>query len=219
MAKVLVIHHDASVRAILESLARQSHHVECAKDLKSGIRQMVRSKPDVILVGHDASKKEGFRLLRYMKINVLSTPVVVVVSRGAGVLQPALVKLGAKAFVEYPLDHSRLEEALASALKAAEAARGGPPPISEEELQGNLSVLERQLNQRMKCFAGRNQVFIHSLLMGTRTTRPRIALRCPLRADYGLNQDVYYEFIREVCCGEPGQCAAAQQFRAARETA
>jgi len=87
------------------------------------------------------------------------------------------------------------------------------PPLTREELASNLSDLERQLNREMKCTAGRNQVYIRSLLMAGATTRPRIALKCPLRRDIHLPPDVFYEHIRNVCCGDFEQCEAWQAFK------
>lgn len=96
-------------------------------------------------------------------------------------------------------------------LRKADEAFG--PPLAPEEMSTNLSLLERQLNRQMKCTAGRNQVYIRSILTGRSTTRPRIALKCPLRRDLGESPEVFYETIRDVCCGDPEQCAAWQAFR------
>jgi len=87
------------------------------------------------------------------------------------------------------------------------------PALTPEELTGNLSLLERQLNRDMKCTAGKNQVYIRSLLTGQSTTRPRIALKCPLRRDIGLSPDVFYEHVRDVCCSDPDQCEAWRAFK------
>ncbi len=87
------------------------------------------------------------------------------------------------------------------------------PDLTPEELTGNLSLLERHLNRTMKCTAGRNQVYIRSLLTGQSTTRPRIALKCPLRRDIGETPEVYFEHIRDVCCSDPEQCPAWQAFK------
>ena len=87
------------------------------------------------------------------------------------------------------------------------------PLLLPEELTGNLSLLERQLNRDMQCTAGRNQVYIRSLLTGQSTTRPRIALKCPLRRDIGLTPEVFLEHIRAVCCSDPEQCEAWRAFK------
>ena len=78
-------------------------------------------------------------------------------------------------------------------------------------------MLERHLNERMKCFAGRNKVYLQALVLTAGTTPPRIALKCRLRADYGLNPDLYYEFIRDACCTDPSRCEAVQRFMAERD--
>jgi hypothetical protein len=82
------------------------------------------------------------------------------------------------------------------------------PPLTSEELTTNLSVLEQRLNSEMSCPAGRNQVYIRSLLTGGSTTRPRIALKCPLRREIGQTAEVFFEHIRDVCCGDHSQCEA-----------
>ncbi|MFH1746992.1 MAG: hypothetical protein ABIG44_08100 [Planctomycetota bacterium] len=87
------------------------------------------------------------------------------------------------------------------------------PPLTPEELTGNLSQFEHRLNREMRCPAGRNQVYVRSLLTGTSTTRPRIALKCPLRRDIGQTPDVFYEHIRDVCCGDHEQCPAWQAMK------
>jgi hypothetical protein len=82
------------------------------------------------------------------------------------------------------------------------------PPLTPTELTSNLSALERDLNSGMKCPAGKNQVYIRSLLTGQGTTRPRVALKCPLRKDIGLPAEVFFEHIRDVCCCDPDWCEA-----------
>ncbi len=97
-----------------------------------------------------------------------------------------------------------------SPLKTGEAFG---PPLTPEELTTNLSDLERKLNREMKCTAGKNQVYIRSLLTGHSTTRPRIALKCPLRRDIGEPAEVFYEHIRDVCCCDPNTCEAWLAFK------
>jgi len=87
------------------------------------------------------------------------------------------------------------------------------PPLTPDELTGNLSLIERKLNRQMRCPAGRNQVYIRSLLTGQSTTRPRIALKCSLRRDIGERPEVFYEYIRDVCCCDPEYCEAWQQLK------
>ena len=87
------------------------------------------------------------------------------------------------------------------------------PPLTLEEQRANLTELERRLNAEMKCPAGKNQVFIRSLLTGKGTTTPRIALKCHLRKDIRKRPVVFYEHIRDVCCGDYESCPAYQAFK------
>ena len=155
----------------------------------------------------------------WLRARVLDTPVIVLLGRAGAVYKPALQELGAAAVLDYPLDRTRLKSQIAAALESAQQAAAGPPPVTEEELRSNLSLLETSLNRNMRCVAGRSQVFIQSLLAGVMPTRPRICLRCPLRAEYGMPREVYYEYIRDVCCKEPDRCEAFRRFRETRETA
>lgn len=82
------------------------------------------------------------------------------------------------------------------------------PPISEIERHSNLTVLESQLNSTMKCPVGRNQVYIRSLLTGSGTTQPRIAMNCKQREKIGLDPDIYFEQIQNTCCGNHDACPA-----------
>lgn len=219
MNGILLIHHDKAIRFRLKTLLSARYEVASAKNLVAGIKQMAKTRPDVIVVGYDRVKEEGARLLRYLRDNALKIPVVVVFSAGAGNAQPLLMKLGARAFVEYPVDLERLYQALAGAFDAHGDATAPPPPITPEEMTSNLSVLEARLNRAMKCVGGKNLVYIQSMVLGGATSKPRISLKCPWRAEYGLKRDVYYEFIRDVCCGEPTKCEAVRLFNASRESA
>ena len=97
--------------------------------------------------------------------------------------------------------------------KPSRVAEEFGPPITPEELRANLSELEQKLNEQMICVAGKNQVFIRSLLTGTGTTQPRIAMKCHLRRDIGMKPDVFYEHIRDICCTDPEKCRAYRDFK------
>lgn len=87
------------------------------------------------------------------------------------------------------------------------------PPLTPEETTGNLSILERKLNTEMRCPAGKNQVFIRSLILASGPTTPRITLKCQLRRDIGQKPEVFFEHIRDVCCSNPEGCEAYKKFK------
>jgi hypothetical protein len=96
---------------------------------------------------------------------------------------------------------------------ARTTAQAFGPALTEEETTGNLTVLQERLESRMKCPAGKNQVYLRSLLTGRGTTRPRITLKCHLRRDIGLPAEVFYEHIRDVCCADPNRCQAYRELK------
>lgn len=218
MARILLIHHDKGAREILTVLLA-GQQVEAAKDLKCAMHRIIEAPPDVVVAGQD-SQDEGLRLLRWLRETARRCPVILVLGRGGQVYRPAALKLGAAAVLDMPVDRTRLNAQVAAVVAAAGKAASGPPPLSEVELKGNLSILETKLNHQMLCVAGRNQVFIQSTVLGSNTpTRPRICLKCSLRAEYGLPREVYYDHISDICCHEPGKCEAVQRFEATRDIA
>jgi len=215
MARILIIHGDRSARKAFEAAAAPHHEVQSVGDLSKGISAINKQRPRLIIVGLDVHKKDGLELLRAMKRSHVSVPTIVIGMAGSGVMQPAVMKLGASAVLEYPVEPSVLEQAIARALQLDVDARGEQPPITSEEARANLTELEVEFNRRMKCVAGKNQVYIQSVIVGQlRKTRPRISLKCPLRREHGDPPNVYYEYIRDVCCVDPGACPAWQAFRA-----
>jgi hypothetical protein len=109
-----------------------------------------------------------------------------------------------------PVDGSSDRAARAA---AATRIRPEPPPLRPEEHTGSLARLQNDLNREMKCPAGRNQVYIRSLVTMQGTTKPRMALKCSYRRDAGESPDVFLDDIRRLCCGDPQQCAAYRAFR------
>ncbi len=111
------------------------------------------------------------------------------------------------------LSLGRKSAAAKSAAPKAPPPAPEPPPLLPEERNGNLTVLERDLNAAMACPAGRNQVFIRSVVTKHGTTPPRIALKCSLRRDIGQPVDVFLEHVRSVCCADPKECEAYRKFK------
>ena len=215
MARILLFHPDRSGRRVLEELAQGRHKANAVGDVRSALKAMARSRPEVVVLGLTGKRIEALEILRHLQRSSQKIPAIVVAPPDAGTYQPVAMKLGAASFLEVPLEQAAFDEAVSSVTSADWQARGKQPPISEEESRANLTELEARLNRQMKCFAGKNQVFIQSFVLGGgRTSQPRISLKCPLRQQYGDPPNVYYEYIRDVCCANPSACSAYQTFKA-----
>lgn len=217
MPSALLINSDNATLALLEAMFRVNFDVRTATDVNAGCSLMTKSRPDVVLIGHQAKRDEAVRFVTWMRDNGYALPVVVVLGPRTDLIQPKLLKLGVRGFVEYPPDQERVQEAIRTAVRFHKTRKAPPPPVTVEEVKANLSELEKRLNRSMKCFAGVNKVFILSQI-GT-FIRPRICLKCPLRPEFGLPANVYYEYIRDVCCTDPGKCEAYSTFQHTRESA
>jgi DNA-binding NarL/FixJ family response regulator len=217
--RIVLIHHDTPTLRRLAAYLETAHEFVAVDNIMGGVKYVAKIKPEVIVVGHDAGHQDAAKRLIWMRDNRVKAAVVAVYSADAASSQPMLVKLGAKALVPDSVTEPQLQEAIRTAQVVYAAQQAAPPSISEDERNGNLSMMETQLNKQMKCFAGTNQVFLQSRLLGQVTTRPRLMLRCPIRPDYGMPRDVYYEYIRDVCCKNPMLCEAHRRFTTERESA
>ena len=214
MARILIIHSERSVRRHLEAWAAVHHHAHPVSDVGTGLIAAAKRWPDVILAGFDAQRREALEVLRAMRHQKLHIPVIVIGTGGAGAFQAQLMSAGAGALLEYPFEPSALDQAISMLLQRVRDQYGQQPPISEEESAANLTELERDLNRKMVCVAGKNLVYLQSFILGDgQKSKPRIALKCPLRKEYGDPPNVYYEYIRDVCCKDPSVCAAYQKWR------
>lgn len=214
MSALLVVHHDDAARRVLEQLAARHHSVLSAADVNSGLKAIRKYHPAAGIAGIEARQLSALTLLKFLKENHFEVPILLAANADAGQYQQIAMKLGAKAFLEYPLDQTRFDAAVSIALQDRYDAKKTAPPITEFEKKANLSQLENDLNRQMKCFAGKNLVFLQSFLVGMQKTKPRICLKCPLRREFGLTERIYYEYIRDVCIGDPESCAAVRKFQA-----
>jgi DNA-binding response OmpR family regulator len=197
---------------MLRETIRRRYPVVSYKDAQTALDELEAKAPDVIVAGQSVKRGTALPLLRALRERKRTIPVIVIGGPGAERHEPTVLRLGAKAFLEHPLKKRRLIAAVAAAMAVATFEDGEIPLLTEEEKTANLNDLEQKLNREMKCFAGKNQVYLQSFIGSSTRSRPRICLKCALRKEYDLSPDVYYEFVRHVCCGEPKLCEAVQRF-------
>lgn len=215
MARLLVVHPEKGPRRFLEGRAAVHHDVRSADGVSQAARVLPSFRPDVILAGASQGNGAAVDLLRQLRRCGASAPIIIVGTAKSGPALPAGLQLGAVAFMEYPMEQGTFDRGVAQALQRDQkpSITQNVPPISAEESKNNLTELTDRLNRHMVCFAGKGQVYLQSLILGAgRTSTPRVALKCPLRRQFGHHPDVYYEYIRDVCCGDPGVCPAYQEF-------
>jgi len=215
MPKILIIHSNKAAREFIEKLATPHHLVKARDSWTSGMKTIRPYRPDLLIAEVDPRSSAAMDMLRYLRRHHIRTPVILVGPAAAGVLLPTAMHLGASDFIEYPMEQSAFDQAISDVLPSTTDTGSTTPPVSAEEAGANLSELEKRLNHNMVCVAGKNQVYLQSLIQGGgRTSKPRVALKCPLRKQFGFPPDVYYEHIRDICCGDPSICEAFRKFTA-----
>lgn len=213
MAKIIIIHHDDETREALAKAIATHHEVIAAANINAGLKGIRQYRPDLGIGGLEARQLSLLTLLKHLKENEFKIPMLVAASTDAGEYQPAALKLGAKDFFEVPIEPARLLARVAMVIQEYHDKRHHAVPISPAEANGNISEIERTLNRQMRCFAGKNQVFLQSLITGAHKTKPRICLKCPLRKEFGYTERIYHDYIRDVCVGDHEICPAVRKFQ------
>jgi len=216
MAKILVMSTDELELLGFEAGIKTKHDVVTANDVRSALKMVKSEKPDGVVAKMNARGPGAIQILQFIKDYRLNVPVLVVVDPKAASLKPTAVKLLAKDFVSAPV---RREELLAAVDKIVASSDGEekPPPLTSIEERGNLTDLAKRMNQAVKCAIGQNQVYVRSPMFRggiLKQEKTRIALKCKVRPMYGMSQEVYFEHIQKVCCGDcEGLCEALKKYR------
>ena len=158
-------------------------------------------------------------ILMLARVRSLPTwvPVLLVAAPQAEPYVPLMQHLGVRQVLYPPLNDPDFGHALRAALDETppDEATDPPPLTAYEQRTRNLSALAKRLNQRVQCGAGKRRVLVQSFITGhNRKTPPRVALRCPLRTELGLQPYVYCEHIRDVCCAAPQKCVVLRAYQA-----
>jgi len=115
---VLIVDDELAIRETMEQILKyDGYAVLKAGSGAEALALVEKSEPDVILLDIKMPGMDGFEVLEKLKANQVVAPVVVI--SGHGTIETAVdaVKNGAYAYLEKPLDRSRLLMTLANCLK------------------------------------------------------------------------------------------------------
>lgn len=214
MKTLLLVDRDRRTRREIRVLLKARHRVTAVQGISDAFVSIRKHRPDVVLVYSAAKSRLAVALLEGLVYCDERIPVVVLAGPGASNDLAKVRRLGARAALPWPTSYGRLIEAVNSACAAPRPNCETAPTITDVERRSNLTQLEQRLNRGMKCFAGANQVYLRSVILGNGvTTTPRVTIKCPLRAEFGLTPNVYYEYIRDRCCADSEKCSAVRMFR------
>lgn len=140
--RILVVDDEGSVRRTLRSIIEAGgHEVVEADGVRTGLKALTVSPPDVALVDHHLADGDAGDLLRALPHAAPALPVVVLTGDASIELAVATIRGGAHNFLVKPPDSARLLRVLESAAASREAL-GAMDPF------GGESAVIRELAQR-----------------------------------------------------------------------
>lgn len=119
MAKVHLVEDDADIRRLVAAaLARAGHDVETSATAMEGLRQVVATTPDVVILDLGLPDLDGAELLRMLRA-VSDVPVIVATARDDDASTVSLLDSGADDYVVKPYSAENLEARIRAVLRRA----------------------------------------------------------------------------------------------------
>jgi len=120
VARILVIEDDLTFLELLRvHLSGVGHTVEVAEDAAVGLRAIVLSPPDLVLLDLNVPYLHGFELLEALRSDPLTKniPVVIITGRDDEETYNEARRMGADAFLTKPVQREALMKAVDTCLK------------------------------------------------------------------------------------------------------
>jgi DNA-binding response OmpR family regulator len=126
VAAIVVIEDDAHIRRLAaDALAGQGYHVETAGAALEGLKLVVGSKPDLVILDLGLPDLDGAELLRMLRA-VSKVPVIVATAREGDEHVVSALDAGADDYLVKPYSTAQLEARVRAVLRRAEASAGAP---------------------------------------------------------------------------------------------
>lgn len=148
MSRVLVIEdNDDLAFGLRNNLEIEGYSVEVAADGSQGIDAVRQFSPDLVILDLMLPGMDGFRVLRSMRAEGLSMPVLVLTARGEEADKVRGLKLGADDYVTKPFSLlellARVEALLRRAQPEPSGADGGPIGFGDVTVEPDSRTVQR----------------------------------------------------------------------------
>ncbi len=153
-ARILVIDDELGPRESLRFLFKDEYNIECADSVDAGVKALVRTPPDVIIMDIRMPEKTGIQGLR--EIRDIDASVSIIMLTGFGSLETAqeAIRHGANDYVKKPFDTTEMRDIVRSYVDKTHVARAKFQAVAElqninQNLQSELTDKEHlaQLGQ------------------------------------------------------------------------
>jgi DNA-binding response OmpR family regulator len=136
MSRILVIEDNADLAfGLRNNLEIEGYAVEVSGDGAAGLERARRSPPDLVILDLMLPKLDGFRVLKAIRQDALTMPVLILTARGEEADKVRGLKLGADDYVTKPFGVleilARVEALLRRSPDLAAAKRSGPTHPTE----------------------------------------------------------------------------------------
>ena len=146
MARIHLIEDDSDIRRLVAAaLARAGHDIETSSSALEGLRQVVSSSPDVVILDLGLPDLDGGELLRMLRA-VSQVPVIVATARDDDASVVRLLDAGADDYIVKPYSAENLEARVRAVLRRGPG--DGPAVLSVGELTIDRAGREASLGGR-----------------------------------------------------------------------
>lgn len=146
MARIHLIEDDSDIRRLVAAaLARAGHDIETSSSALEGLRQVVSTSPDVVILDLGLPDLDGGELLRMLRA-VSQVPVIVATARDDDASVVRLLDAGADDYIVKPYTAENLEARVRAVLRRGPG--DGPAVLSVGELTIDRAGREASLGGR-----------------------------------------------------------------------
>ena len=135
MSLIAVIEDDPAIsRGLRDNLEYESYHVVCASDGESGYRLIQENHPDLVILDLMLPKLSGYELCRRLRVEGVSTPILMLTARAEEVDRVLGLDLGGDDYVTKPFSIPELLARVRALLRRAKAQESPPHELRFEDV-------------------------------------------------------------------------------------
>ncbi len=148
-AHILVVDDDEMiVEPLVYGLEREGFRVSVAMDGEEAVHAVHHQHPDVILLDVMLPKRSGFEVLRLLRHQGVTTPIIMLTARGQEIDKVMGLEMGADDYVVKPFSLREIVARIRATLRRQRMLAGGPLPPQDQLQIGDITLDKRRLQVR-----------------------------------------------------------------------